>query len=138
MLLKADGVIFLGKEGKEKQKTLALRCVAVHPGVVIESSREDEPADPAKWSSETAARLAALLPKLAVRAEAAVPVSVLNLRVTRARPEAAEIERELTVLLTQRLAHEPALFVLEREQMAALVEEKTDGRRAVLDRALAH
>lgn len=125
-LLKADGVIFLSKEGKEKQKTLALRCVAVHPGVVIESSREDAPADLAKWSSETAARLAALLPKLAVSKEAAVPVSVLNLRVTRSRPEAAEIERELTVLLTHRLAHEPALFVLEREKMAALAEEKAE------------
>lgn len=126
-LLKADGVVFLGKEGKEKQKTLTLRCVAVHPGVVIESSREDAPADPGKWSSETAARLAVLLPKLAVSAQAALPVSVLNLRVTRARPEAAELERELTVLLTHRLAHEPALFVLEREQMGSLAEEKANG-----------
>jgi hypothetical protein len=124
-LLKADGVIFLGKDGPADRRTLALRCVAVHPGVVIASWREEAPADPGAWSGATAARFSALLPKFGVRADAAVPVSVLNLRVTRARPEAAEIERELTLLLTHRLAHEPALFVLERQQMAALEKEKS-------------
>lgn len=121
-LLHANGVIFLAKE----KSSLAMRIVAVNPGVVVASWREDAPADAGPWSREAAARIAALLPKLGVQADAAVPVSVLDLRATRARPEAAGIERELTLLLTHRLAHEPALFVLERQRMETLEREKTE------------
>ena len=121
-LLGADGIVFL-----TTHPVFAMRIVAVHPGVIVESSRESAPADAAEWSRRAAARIAALLPKFAVGEKAAVPVSVVGVRATRSRPEAAELERETALLLTHRLAHEPAIFVLERERMETVQREKEDG-----------
>ncbi len=126
-LLGADGLVFLGTEKVGGKEVLAARLVAVHPGVIVGAWREAAPlADGATWSRDTAAAMTALLPKLNVAREAAMPISVVNLRATRARPEAAGIESELALLLIHRLAHEPAFFVLERQQMDALLDEQRE------------
>ncbi|MEA3207010.1 MAG: hypothetical protein QOE70_67 [Chthoniobacter sp.] len=126
-LLGADGLIFLGTEKVGGNEVLAARLVAVHPGVIIGAWQESAPpADLAAWSRETASAITTLLPKLKVTREAAIAVSVVNLRATRARPEAAGIESETALLLIHRLAHEPAFFVLERQQMAALLAEQRE------------
>jgi hypothetical protein len=126
-LLGADGLIFLGTEKVGGKDVLAARLVAVHPGVIVGAWRESAPpTDLAAWSRETGAAITALLPKLKITREAAIPVSVVNLRATRARPEAADIESEAALLLIHRLAHEPAFFVLERQQMDALLGEQRE------------
>ncbi len=123
-LLGADGVVFLSRTTGKEGAALALRLVAVHPGVVITSTREPIPEDPAAWSRDASAELNALLPKLAVKQEAAIPVSVVNLRATRTDREAPDLEREFTLLLNHRLTHEPAIFVLERDRLETLETEK--------------
>ncbi len=126
-LLGADGLIQLSTEKVGGKPVLAARLMAVHPGVIVGTWHESSPpADLAAWSRETAAAVKALLPKLNVSRDAAIPISVVNLRATRARPEAAEVESELTLLLIHRLAHEPAFFVLERQQMDALLDEQRE------------
>ncbi len=123
-LLGADGLVFLTAGPGKDSANLSCRIVAVHPGVVIASDIEPNPKDVTAWSQDTAGNIVSLLPKLAVREEAAIPVSVVNLRATRNRPEAQELERELTLLLAHRLAHEPTIFVLERDRLEALQNEK--------------
>jgi hypothetical protein len=126
-LLGADGLVFLKTEMVGGKEVLAVRLVAVHPGVIVGAWQENSPpADLAEWSRATTAVVTALLPKLQVTREAAIPISVVNLRATRARAEAAGIESELTLLLIHRLAHEPALFILERNQMDVLLNEKRE------------
>ena len=123
----ADGLVFLGTEKVGEKEVLTARLVAVHPGVIVGAwQKPAPPADLTAWSRETAATITALLPKLKVSREAAIPISVVNFRATRARPEAAEIEGELALLLIHRLAHEPAFFVLERQQMDALLGEQRE------------
>lgn len=126
VLLDADGLVFLGAETVGGKEVLAARLVAVHPGVIVGAWQAAPPADLAAWSRETVTAITALLPKLYVTREAAIPISVVNLRATRARPEAARIESEMALLLIHRLAHEPAFFVLERNQMDALLGEQRE------------
>src|SRR5438128_427775 len=65
-----------------------------------------------------------LLPKLTVLPKDALPISILNLRAAVNSAESAKLERELTVLLLNRLTHERELFVLERRQLDTLSTEK--------------
>jgi TolB-like protein len=122
-LLKADGLLIVS--APQGEKLVVARLVAVDPGVILWSWRLPQQADDTGNVVETmVSRLSTLLPKLSVSREAAVPISVLNLRNAVGGPDAAALERELTELLIDRLAHEPAVFVLERQKMALLGFEK--------------
>jgi len=79
------------------------------------------------WSSSFSRHVAGYLPKLAVPAQDAVPISVVNLRSAVAYGEAGETERVLKTLTIERLSREPGLFVLERQRMELLSEEKGRG-----------
>ncbi len=64
------------------------------------------------------------LPKLAVLEQNAIPISVVNLRSAIQSDEGKETEAQLKLLTIQRLSLEPQLFVLERQKMELLTEEK--------------
>ncbi len=108
-------------------KTLVLnaRLVAVKPGVVLAAERFAVESDRlTEWASAYVRRLQPMLPKLAVLAKDAVPVSVVNLRSAVSSAEAPELERQLQTLAVQRLSREPRLFVLERQKLQQVSEEK--------------
>ena len=77
-----------------------------------------------RWAKLQSRQLEDYFPKLQVLKQDAVPISVLNLRSTIRSPEAEQTERELTLLLINRLTHQPNLFVLERRRMELLTARK--------------
>lgn len=123
-LLNADGVLALDRRIEHTNEMLAVRLIAVKPGVVIVEHRFPMPlSKPDEWGQSYAAQIERFLPKLRVKPEDAVPISLLNLRTSLAGGDSA-LEQELTALLSLRLTREPALFVLERWRLEALQFEK--------------
>jgi hypothetical protein len=124
-LLGADGLLLLQAVTEGTNQYLDTRLVAVKPGVVLIAERYDWPLkDPTGWSAIYARHLDGFLPKLTVQLKDAIPLSVVNLRSAMTSAEAGETERRLKVLTIQRLSQEPQLFVLERQRMKLLGEEK--------------
>lgn len=82
------------------------------------------PSDLAEWSAAFEKHLDSFLPKLTVLVKDAIPISIVNLRSAVQSDEASETEMQLKLLIIQRLSQERQLFVLERQKMQSLSEEK--------------
>jgi hypothetical protein len=124
-VLGADGLLFMNLTADGTNRFLSARLVAVKPGVVLENLRSPWPVpDAPGWARWVANHFTPLLPKLSVSAKDAIPISVVNLRSAVRSVEAQELERQLTVLLIERLTRERELFVLERRRMDLLSGEK--------------
>ena len=124
-ILGADGLLLLETAKEGTNQFLQARLVTVKPGVVLASLRFSWPlADPAHWAAGFANHLNPLMPKLTVLARDAVPISIVNLRSAVQSEESRELERQLTLLTIERLSRERQLFVLERQRMQLLSEEK--------------
>ena len=124
-VLGADGLLVLSSAKEAQAGEVSLRLVAVRPGVIVSSMRSPWPVeDGAQWAEGMARRFAAWVPKLAVRAGEAIPLSLVNLHSALQSTDGREAERCLSVLAVERLSHEPALFVLERQRMELLSTEK--------------
>ena len=124
-LLAADGLLLLNVVRTPQTTNLTARLVAVKPGVVLADEGFSWPlAQMNEWSASFAERLGWLLPKLTVLAKDAITISVVNLRSAISSAEAQETERQLKLLVIQRLSQERQLFVLERQRMQLLSEEK--------------
>lgn len=136
-ILGADGLLLLEsvEEGTnqfsnipsaiEKPRMLNVRLIAIRSGVVLAAEKfsllvKDLP----EWSSSFSKHLNLFLPKLTVLAKDAIPISVVNLRSAVSSTDASETERQLKTLTIQRLSQEPQMFVLERQRMQLLSEEK--------------
>ena len=124
-VLGADGLLLLESAQGGPNHWLDVRLVAVKPGVILTAERFTWPAaDWAGWSVAFTRHLDALLPKLAVAQKDAIPLSVVNLRSAIASASAGATERELKTLAIQRLSQEQPIFVLERQRMELLTDEK--------------
>ena len=124
-VLGADGLLVLSPAKEGEAAELSLRLVAVRPGVIVSSVRSPWPVeDGAQWAEGMARRFAAWVPKLAVRAGEAVPLSLVNLHSALQSANGRETEQRLSVLAVERLSREPELFVLERQRMDLLSAEK--------------
>jgi hypothetical protein len=125
-LLGADGLIWIEKRTPQpSREILSLRMAAITPGVVILENQFSLPLSSlSDWASNYARRIEYVLPKLDVRLEEAVPVSIGSLRASVAAGDAGSLEAELTALLRLRLAQEPSVFVLERRGLMELQTEK--------------
>jgi hypothetical protein len=135
-ILGADGLLLLESAEETNQMakvpifmpkryTVKARLVAVKPGVVLADEKfsvldKDLP----EWGSSFAKHLNSFLPKLAVQGGDEIPISVVNLRSAISSTDASETEQQLKSLTIQRLSREPQLFVLERQRMQLLSEEK--------------
>ena len=124
-LLGADGLLFLGTSPEGANQFLNVRLVAVKPGVVLVAERFPLPMkDLTGWSPLFARRWDPLLPKLAVLAKDAIPISVVNFHAGVRTATAAELEQQMFLITVERLTQETRLFVLERKSMQALSQEK--------------
>jgi hypothetical protein len=121
-ILGADGLLLLQTAMEGTNQFLNARLIAVKPGVVLTAERFPWPVkDPTGWSAIFAGHLDVFLPKLTVLVKDAIPISVVNLR---SSGPSANVEQDLKLLTIQRLSREPQLFVLERQKMQLLTEEK--------------
>ncbi|HEX5397779.1 MAG TPA: hypothetical protein VFY06_01880 [Verrucomicrobiae bacterium] len=124
-LLGADGLLLMGTSSEGTNQFLNVRLVAVKPGVVLVTESFPWPMkNLTEWSSAFERHLDRSLPKLAVLAKDAIPISVVNLRSAIQSDAGKETEAQLKLLTIQRLSREPQLFVLERQKMQMLTGEK--------------
>jgi len=124
-LLGADGLLLMETVKEGTNQFLNTRLIAVQPGVVLVGEKFIWPvANLAEWSSAFAGHLNPFFPKLSVLVKDAIPISIVNLRSAVSSAAGAETERHLKLLTIQRLSREPQFFVLERQRMQLLGEEK--------------
>ncbi len=124
-ILGADGLLLLQTTIEGTNQFLNIRLIAIKPGVVLTAERFSWPMkDLTEWSASFTGHLDVFLPKLTVLIKDAIPLSVVNLRSAVNSSEAGETERQLKLLTIQRLSREPQFFVLERQKMQLLAEEK--------------
>ncbi len=132
-ILGADGLLELDVVRSGEETRLSARLMAVKPGVVLMAqsfswvspkagARAEIPL--AGWAPLFAKQVAPLLPKLQVQNKEAIPLSVLNLRSSAQSAAGMEEERGIKLLTIERLSREPRLFVLERQRLGSLSEEK--------------
>jgi len=124
-MLAADGVVFLERFKKSDKEWLSVQMVAVQPGVII--SEQIFPWPLTDLSSRVQAvvdRQVELLPKLMIRREEAIPLSLLNFTSPLMTTNAVRLDREVTDMIARRLLSQPELFVLERRRMEQLSSEK--------------
>ena len=123
-LLGADGLLLVQKIKEGTNFFLNVRLVAEKPGVILTAEKYVWPSDLAEWSAAFEKHLDSFLPKLTVLVKDAIPISIVNLRSAVQSDEASETETQLKLLTIQRLSQERQLFVLERQKMQLLSEEK--------------
>ncbi len=124
-ILGADGLLFFDILRTKQATYLIARLVAVKPGVILTDGNFSWPlTDTSQWTESVATYLDSFLPKLTVLAKDAIPVSVVNIRSAVQSVDEQETGRQLKLLTIHRLSQEPQIFVLERQQMQLLVEEK--------------
>lgn len=124
-VLGADGLILLDALKEGTNQFLDLRFIAVKPGVLLCSERYTwSLANAPDWASGMGRHLGPLIPKASVLVKDAVPLSVVSLRSATQSAESRELERQLTLLLIERLSRQREVFVLERRKMQLLSEEK--------------
>ena len=125
-ILGADGLLLLDVIRTKQGTNLMARLIAIKPGVILTDGSFAWPLkDTAQWTESVSSYLDMFLPKLSVLAKDAIPISVVNLRSAISSAEGAETEAQLKLLTIQRLSQEKELFVLERQKMQLLDEEKT-------------
>ena len=136
-ILGADGLLILNTEalagpahanspgGFSPRENLMIRLIAVKPGVILSDGSFTWPQkDPVSWAQSAADYLDLFVPKLNVRTGEAIPISIINLRSAIQTSNELELEQQIKLLTIQRLSQEPRFFVLEREKMQLLGEEK--------------
>ena len=124
-ILGADGLLLLDVVRTPQATNLMTRLIAVKPGVVLTDGSFPWPLkDIPSWAESVATYLNSFLPKLALLPKDAIPISVVNLRSAVQSADGQEAERQLKLLAIQRLSQERQFFVLERQQMQLLSEEK--------------
>jgi hypothetical protein len=125
-LLRADGFALLSALPSSTEPTsFQVRLLAVGPGATVGQWVHSLPlAEPVQWSDLCGKQLAPYLPKLVVPPQNAVPLSILNLRSGISSRQTEEQERQLTFLLLHRLLRVPELFIMERQRLERLAEEK--------------
>jgi len=124
-ILGADGLLLLNVVRTPQVTNLAARLIAIKPGVVLTDGSFPWPLkDSVQWSQAVADGLNAFLPKLSLLAKDAIPISIVNLRAAVSSTDEQETERDLKLLTIQRLSQERQLFVLERQKMQLLSQEK--------------
>jgi len=124
-LLRADGFLLLQSLSQAGKPYVQVRLLATGPGVAVSQWVYPLPlTDPVQWSDLLGRQLVPYFSKLLVGPQHAVPLSILNLRSGISSRSSEEQERQLTFLLVHRLLRAPEIFVLERQRLERLSEEK--------------
>jgi hypothetical protein len=124
-VLGADGLLLLSYAKEGTNEFLHTRLLAVKPGAIIDSAQFGLPmADSVEWAGWMARHVQPAYPKLAVLAKDAVALSIMNLRGAIDSQQQRDLEVQLTSLAILRLSQEPSLFVLERQRLNLLDDEK--------------
>jgi len=124
-LIKADGLVLITSLTNGSD---LVRMVAVNPGVIIWFAEFQLPKNKKKdvesWAKTVASLMSGYLQKLTVNKNEAMPLSLFRIRPAYSTRQAEQLANDLNRLLQLRLVREPALFVLERENLRCMDEEQ--------------
>lgn len=124
-LLNAQGLVLLETNAPAGAAVANIRFVAVGPGVLLSGASVPLPLTNAlDVSQQLATQFTPWLGKLAVPRSAAVPVSLLGLRMATTAADGPELENGLSLLFLHRLAREREVFALERRRLEQLAAEQ--------------
>ncbi|MFZ2654996.1 MAG: FN3 associated domain-containing protein [Victivallales bacterium] len=127
-LLGAQGVIIVKSFDWEGRRVLSARLVSTSSGLILDAWIQETPSkEPAHFSDAVKAKFIPLLPKLNLERKDIVALSLLSIRSPVDTPEGRELERKVTLLLSQRLMMEKSFVVLERWRLNNLAWEKELG-----------
>ena len=104
---------------------MVVQVVAVQPGVIIGVHTYPFREKEMEWLPLLVAQIMQEIPRLSVSRGDSLSVSVNGVRSSFTDSASLKMERDVKKLLISRLAAEPRLFVLDRERMRVLAEEKS-------------
>jgi hypothetical protein len=122
-MLNADGLLFI----KKQPTGFEIRLTAVGLGYAVfdDTVSSATPSDFTHLAQSIARRTVDFAPKLSLKPDAAVPLSVLNIRADAASGDYVSLEEKLSLLLESKLAAQPGDVVLERRRASAILFEKS-------------
>jgi hypothetical protein len=121
-LLRADALVLIRTLQVGGNKVVENRLIRVNPGLALDTTYSGLPIDsPPKWSERMSARVAGLVGKM-TRTNA-IALSLLNLRASVTSSADRRLDRSLSVMLSDRLTHEPQFVLLERAAMERVAFE---------------
>ncbi|MEN9572694.1 MAG: hypothetical protein RL514_549 [Verrucomicrobiota bacterium] len=124
-LLNAQGLVLLETNAVAGGAVANVRFVAVGPGVLLSAATLPLPLTNApSWSQQLVTQFTPWLGKLGVPRGAAVPVSLLGLRMATIATDGREVEEGLSLLFLHRLTREREVFALERRRLEQLSGEQ--------------
>jgi hypothetical protein len=125
-LLPADGLVLLRAVTKDGKTGVFARLVAVQPGVILREVALPDSSDPLTQAQALAKEFAPYWSKLgAIPKGKITALSLLGLRFEVDAPETRDMERNMNILLANRLSAEPDTMVLERWRLNDALFEKT-------------
>jgi nucleoredoxin len=122
-MLGADGLLFVKKQPTGFQ--IRLTAVGLGYAVFDDPLSADADTDLSHLAQLIAQRITDYAPKLKLKPDAAVPISVLNVRADYSSDNAIGLEQKLSLLLESKLAAQPDYVVLERRHAGAILFEKS-------------
>jgi len=122
-MLGADGLLFVKKQPTGFQ--IRLTAVGLGFAVFDDPLTADADTDLPHLARSIAQRVADYAPKLKLKPDAAVPISVLNVRADYSSDNAIALEQKLSLLLESKLAAQPNYVVLERRHAGAILFEES-------------
>jgi nucleoredoxin len=122
-LLNADGLLYV----KKQQTGFQVRLTAVGLGYVVfdDLLTADTNTDLPHLAQLIAQRITDYAPKLKLKPDAAVPISVLNIRADVSSGDATSQEQKLSLLLESKLSAQSNYVVLERRHASLILFEKS-------------
>jgi hypothetical protein len=125
-LLPADGLVLLRAVTRDGKTGVFARLVAVQPGVVLREFSMPDNTDPLTQAQALAKEFAPYWSKLsAIQKGKITTLSLLGLRFEVDAPETRDTERNINILLANRLSAERDTMVLERWRLNDALFEKT-------------
>ena len=125
-LLGAKGLIVIKSFTWEGKEVLSARLVATDSGAILGAWIQDTPSEEANHFADAVRfKFSPLFQKLKVDRKELLAISLLSVRSPVDSPEMKELERKITLLLSQRLILEKSLVVLERWRLGNAAWEKT-------------
>jgi nucleoredoxin len=122
-MLGADGLLFLKKQPTGFQ--IRLTAVGLGYAVFDDLLTADANTDLPHLAQSIAQRVADYAPKLKLKPDATVPISVLNIRADYSSDAAISLEQKLSLLLESKLAAQSNYVVLERRHAGKILFEKS-------------
>lgn len=122
VLLRANALLLIRSRALGQAQAIEARFVRVHPGIVLDTVYRATPlADVEAWVKDMSRRVM-LLAARSVRKDA-IAVSLLECHASIQTSATRALERTLTVLLRDRLVHDPRFVMLERADMEKVAAE---------------